>query len=105
MFGNYLDRKKELNELYNYMQLDLERVPTNETKQNRKAPKTFSEQVFIRMRDNGNKCYLIKGEEISYKATYVKYMMQVVNEIKGSITRDLFDSIQIEVKEDASYKS
>jgi hypothetical protein len=43
MFGNYLDRKKELKDLYSYMQLDLERAPTNETKKTRKAPKPFSE--------------------------------------------------------------
>lgn len=82
------------------MQLDLERVPTNETKKNRKAPKAFSEQVFQRMHDNGNKCFRLEKEEISYKATFIKYMKEIVNEIKESITRDLFDSIQIEVKED-----
>ena len=43
MFGSYFDKQKELNELYNYMQLDLERVPTTETKKTKKAPTAFSE--------------------------------------------------------------
>jgi hypothetical protein len=60
------------------------------------------------MRDNGDKCYKIyrTGDdfetEVSFKEIYINFLMEVVNEIKIAINRDLFDSLQIQVKADSA---
>jgi hypothetical protein len=63
------------------------------------------------MKDHGDKCYKMRLEgddfetEVSYKETYIKNMIQVAQEIKIALTRDLFDSIEVQVMENAAYLS
>ena len=56
------------------------------------------------MRDHDNKCYTGKSRvEVSFKETYIKNLIDITNDIKLAITRDLFDSLEVQVIEDATY--
>ena len=68
------------------------------------------------MRENDHKCFreirnapenateiaTENTNEISFKETYIKSLMEITREVKVSLTEDLFDSLEVQVKENAS---
>ena len=58
------------------------------------------------MRDHDNKCYTGQDNvEISYKKTYIQNLVEITSDVKLAITRELFDALEVQVIEDASYRT